>query len=283
MSKLEDPEFLPYLLRFHFVCLIETFVAYFEDSCVSSSFRVFVSAAQKLSHKGRRSGGIICLVSHSISAWVRQVDCCYDNVLVFRFCGHLFNSDRDVLLVSVYVPPTGSPYYDNLSCNNGINTLEECILQLCEQHDDCFLIVCGDLNARTGNCNTGNQDDYMNMRRDFSEFRCSEDSVINEFGRSLLSLCSGFDLQILNGTVEGDRHGCFTYISPSGNSVIDYVLVSRDFARFCTSLLVKENVLSTHLCLELEVESTVNGHSKRRDCNLHSSKQRRAGLGCRPF
>ena len=59
--------------------------------------------------------------------------------------------ERDVLLVSVYDLPTGSTYYVNLNCNNGINTLEECILHLCTQQTDCFLIVFSDLNIRTGN------------------------------------------------------------------------------------------------------------------------------------
>lgn len=250
---------MPYLRRFHFVCLLETFLEYFENSSVTANFKIHVSAARKLSRLGRRSGGLICLVNHNIASWVEHIACDFDNVLVFRLRKQLFNSERDILVVCVYIPPLGSPYYDNKGDGNGIHILEECLLQLYEKHVDCSLVVCGDLNARTGRSNVGNQNDFSNMRLDIlSESRNSQDAVTNVFGCSLLSLCLGFELQILNGTIEGDRHGAYTYISQTGNSVIDYFLVSKDFLPFCRTMEVKENILSAHLCLELILHSVID-------------------------
>ena len=251
---------MPYLLGFHFVCLVETFLEYFESSLVSLDFTVYVSPAKKLSHLGRRSGGVICLVKHTISPWVKHIKCDLDNLLVFRLDKQLFNSEKDVLMLCAYIPPSGSPYYDNKSVSNGIYLLEEYLLQLYAQHDDCSIVVCGDLNARTGRSNVGNQSDYSNMREDvFSNLRNSQDPTTNEFGRSLLSLCLGFELRILNGGIEGDRVGAYTYISQTGNSVIDYILVSEDFIPYCKSLVIKENVLTSHLCLELKLLSEIGG------------------------
>ena len=132
--------------------------------------------------------------------------------------------------------------------------LENCLFQIYTEYPDCLLIVCGDFNARTGNLNVGDACKCSDIRSAPFEFRDSFDVVINDFGYELLSTCLGFDLIILNGCIEGDTVGGFTYISPMGNSVIDYFLVSRELVKNCKSLLVRENVLTSHLCLEMCLE-----------------------------
>ena len=245
--------------------MIETFVESFESGSLSSYFKCFVSSARKLSLQGRRSGGLICLVSNLISSWVDHVRCNFDNILVFRFHRQLFNSEKDVLVICTYIPPMGSPYYASSGESNGVSLLEECLLQLYTEHADCSLLICGDFNARTGNSNAASHDSYLDMRIDvLNEFRQSQDSITNDFGRSLLSLCLGFDLQILNGAVDGDRDGCYTYISTTGNSVIDYFLVSCDFLPYCTYMFLRENIQTMHLCLELSVKGNVAGTTDRK-------------------
>ena len=81
--------------------------------------------------------------------------------------------------------------------------------------------------------------------------------MVNNFGHDLLCLCYGFDLTILNGSITGDMEGNFTYISSAGSSVIDYFLVSNDFVSQCQSLVIKDNALTAHLCLELSVKGSV--------------------------
>ena len=66
LTKFEVPDFMPYLLCFNFVCSIETFLEYFENSLFSSDFNVYVSSVKKSSHLGQRSGGVMCLVKHTI-------------------------------------------------------------------------------------------------------------------------------------------------------------------------------------------------------------------------
>jgi len=273
LSKLEDSDFWTNLLEFDFVCLVETFVDHFENDVMNNHFKSSVFPARRLSEKGRRSGGVICLIRHCITRFVEFIECCYDNILVFKIDRKLFMSERDVLLLCIYVPPSGSPYYNVVGESNGIFTFEQCVLQLCDKYDNCSLIVCGDFNARTGCLTVGDSDDLGNVRNGtMNVHRCSRDNVFNEFGHALLSACLGLDLCILNGCIAGDKNGNFTFISATGNSVIDYVLVSKDFVPFCTSLFVKENVLTAHLALELEVCCPATAFNVSESCRPVCSK-----------
>ena len=48
----------------------------------------------------------------------------------------------------------------------------------------------------------------------------NNDKISNKFGRSLVQLCGTNDMCIINGRKTGDNDGEFTYLCPSGVSVI---------------------------------------------------------------
>lgn len=197
----------------------------------------------------------MCLISHTISHFVNAISCTFNNMLVFRISKRLFHCERDIIVLCVYLPPVDSPYYQRMNVANGIQELENCLLHISTEHPDCSLIVCGDFNARTGNYNVGDACECMDSRYDVPyEFRNSVDGVTNDYGIGLLSVCLGFDLSIMNGGIDGDMTGNYTYISGTGNSVIDYYLVSRELVKICKHLIVRENVLTSHLCMELYIE-----------------------------
>ena len=66
------------------------------------------------------------------------------------------------------------------------------------------------------------------------------DKGVNAMGEKLLDLCRGHDLQLLNGRMNGDTHGAFTfYDTREGASAIDIAVTSdplypliRSFAGF---------------------------------------------------
>ena len=60
----------------------------------------------------------------------------------------------------------------------------------------------------------------------FYKNRTSRDTVVNNFGLSLLSLCRTFDIHILNGRNDKDQYGEFTCETVRGRSVADYIIVS---------------------------------------------------------
>ena len=92
------------------------------------------------------------------------------------------------------------------------------------------ILLCGDLNSRTDSLNISNDIDTDEIRHDlFDETRQSEDTIVNQFGGSLLSMCAILDLTIVNGTIVNS--GNFTYISTHGNSLIDYIIVSPELCK----------------------------------------------------
>jgi len=266
LSKLDDPDFVRCLHDFSFLCLCETFVEYLDMSDRFHDFVSHVLPAKKLSSRGRRSGGIICLVHKDIEKYFVRLDCMHD-CIVFKVDKALFGMNRDILLFNVYVPPVGSPYYETINEPNGIVNLENCISDMLHVHGDAAIILCGDFNARTGNKSIIDVNLNEMLSDVTDELRCSDDSTVNEFGQSLLSLCLALELTILNGFIDKDNSERYTYVSPNGSSVIDYIIVSADIVPYCQSLRVKESVLSPHMSLELVLNCTNVCHRRDKICS----------------
>ena len=92
--------------------------------------------------------------------------------------------------------------------------------------DDVYLLLCGDLNSSFSSANefpiSQSENDVFARAVEETPVRCSEDSVLNPYGKKLLNMCTAFGLNILNGVCNGDLQGRYTFISNSGNSVNDY-------------------------------------------------------------
>ena len=70
MSKLSDADWMAYVERFDFVTLTETFIdENFDLSHVFTDYFKFIFPAVKLSHQGRRSGGILVVVRKNMSSF----------------------------------------------------------------------------------------------------------------------------------------------------------------------------------------------------------------------
>ena len=81
----------------------------------------------------------------------------------------------------------------------------------------------------------------------------AEDAVSNDFGDILLNLCACCDLSILNGLCNPDQSGKFTYISPHGNSTVDYCITSHSLAHIVLNLNVRNRIESTHMPVEFDI------------------------------
>jgi len=95
-----------------------------------------------------------------------------------------------------------------------------------------IVFLAGDLNARTGTrrdyiiCDSMDDDEYS---PDVQSNRLSMDKGRNSHGLKLLDLCKANSFRIANGRLS-DNIDCFTYVSTTGSSVIDYlVLHEHDF------------------------------------------------------
>ena len=261
-TKLFDKEFVSFVSSHDFVCLTESFLV---DELKFDAFPehdLFYQHAKKITHQGRPSGGVVCLVNKSLTPLIKQIKVDIGIFVLLYIDKTLFNVDKDVLYVCAYVPPEGSQYYNAFDIDkDGISLLENCLVDNVILDNDVHIIVNGDLNSRTSNVSQTllfEQDhfDFLD-RHDEPIKRSSQDKVINSFGKSLLSMCTTLDLCIVNGTCNGDRIGRFTYISDNGCSVDDYFLMS---CALYASLFDECDliVLDRIECKHLPVKLTIN-------------------------
>jgi len=240
------------------VCLCETFVEYITLPVCLRNFVAYISPARKLSRQGRRSGGVIVLVKKEVQKHVCEITTVLQNAIVLRLSKALFSVEKDIIGVFAYVPPQGSPSYES-SLDDGVNDIEKCLLILSQRYNGSQFLICGDLNARTADKNSAQSADLHNVFEEcIVDSRVSEDKDVNQFGRSLLSICVEFNLKILNGSTTGDFEGKYTFVSLQGSSTIDYFVVSSGLVPLCKEMNVLESVASDHMPIRLTMDSQVD-------------------------
>lgn len=111
--------------------------------------------------------------------------------------------------------------------------LENQILELVINLDDVYLCVMGDLNARTSDYAIFFHEirvipEFLNFQylwQSLSVDRCPYDKGIYNCGVKFLDFCRSYCLSILGRCGSDKNVGHFTYISSSGCSVIDYIML----------------------------------------------------------
>ncbi len=101
------------------------------------------------------------------------------------------------------------------------------------------VIIMGDFNARTSNLNDfivddsdkygiGELESGYQYISDENNARASRDKISNKDGQRLIDSCLANDCHILNGRIVGDLMGSFTSFQPKGNSIVDYMIASKN-------------------------------------------------------
>ena len=114
-----------------------------------------------------------------------------------------------------------------------IEPLEQCVTDWYDKFDNFDILVCGDLNAQT--CSQNGTTDMLTdplctNSKCFQEGK-SPDSTKNLFGDQLIDFCSMFNCSVVNSLCDRGFDDGFTYISSTGSSVIDYIIMSNDFSQ----------------------------------------------------
>jgi hypothetical protein len=273
LSKLNSPDLIHLIQNNDIITLTETFLKTDIDPCILQDFVVYSSLAKKLSKQGRYSGGVSVLVKKSLGDHVERVQVKEDNTVAVKISKDLMGTSKDVMYVSMYMPPYDSNFWNTCMYGYGLELLENCITDLYSKHNDCFIFFSGDLNARTAENNYSGVDpeDFEDMLTTNKEKmgtcmfeRYSHDKERNIFGEQLLEFCNVYDCVILNGLVEYSFDDSYTYVGEAGSSVIDYFVASVELLnewRF-RSLSVGDLVDSDHLPVQLSILS-----GKRPSCN----------------
>ena len=258
-QKIAEADFIDFVHNFDIVCLVETFHSKTITSLDGfSDFICFSSPGIKLSRRGRCSGGVLVMIKKTYDVYVTEIETDCDHVVCIRLDKTLFGAENDVILVNCYCPPAKSPYYNKTQTQCHIESIEELLINFLLVNDSVSLLDCGDLNARTGNYQPNPEnynidpDSLTDLNTDaLISSRRSEDDYVNDFGTRLLSMCSCMDMIILNGMCTPELSHKFTYVSTTGNSTNDYILISSSFVHHCLSLDIQHRVESSHMPLKL--------------------------------
>ena len=116
------------------------------------------------------------------------------------------------------------------------------------------VLICGDLNARTGEGKDFIDNDAP-VPIDFHAYlpdkelpRVSKDKYTNYQGRQLLDMCLSSGLRIVNGRLKGDVQGNYTCYTPRGCSVVDYLIVSNTILEKVVKFCIEDLPIASDHC-----------------------------------
>lgn len=230
-DKITDPLFLQEIRKYDVVLLTETHLGY--NTTVNIEGFNYYPICRPQSANSRYYGGLGILIKYEVRKGINILTNTCKDYQWLQFDKHYFNLNTDIFLCLAYIIPATSFYADQ-SEDDTLENIEKDIIKFSHQGS---IILCGDLNARTGSepdfiINDVN-DTHIPMYDNYScdivqEKRCSYDMKVDSRGKQLLDLCIASKLRILNGRMWGDSYGKYTCMKAVGSSVVDYVIVSED-------------------------------------------------------
>ena len=227
---------LNFFKNFDFIAVYETWCEYDCDLKVleglMDGFICFTEKGTRVSKHGRPSGGIAVYVKNCFAKFVQRIDAGYKFAVILELMNvspmSMVEEIENYILVCTYLPPRYSSVYEDEA--DGVLILKEKLIDLKSRYPSHKLLVCGDLNARIGEMQDILTDDGVDhidgldwyVPDNFNVPRVSKDSVVNEFGYSLIDLCTELNIHVLNGRTNGDSTGNYTNITENGCSIVDY-------------------------------------------------------------
>lgn len=119
------------------------------------------------------------------------------------------------------------------------------------------VIIGGDFNARTG------EEGGEGREESEEERRKSKYKKQNGEGRRLTKELDEMGWEILNGNIEGDREGEYTYVGGRGATVIDYAMVGGNTRKYIKEMVVECRVESDHQPIVVTIRK--GGVGKRKE------------------
>ena len=229
LCKLNSDALKQLVNKHDIICLSETHCGE-EQNLAFNGYNCF-KLCRKLNTKiNRFFGGIAILYKNELKNGIKFLTHKNDDYVWIKFCKHFFGTKEDYYICYAYIPPENSTYYQKRQQD----TWEYIENDIAHYSNRGYVVICGDLNARTGiNSDYIKQDEesrYENLlyyEIDEIHPRNSQDRVICSRGRRILETCISANLRIVNGRKIGDGIGRYTCHKINGSSTIDYLIVSQ--------------------------------------------------------
>ena len=260
-TKLEQQDNIDFLFQNDIVFLTETHKD--PDFSIHIPGYIYKNFSRHTKHaKAKRySGGIGVFYKQSLVPRIK-VTSHSEHVVWIRIQNETTSkNDSYTYIACVYFPPDNSPYARNNICNYFEELQDEISM-----HIGSPILLCGDFNARTQCLDDVLPDIPGSDGKAFSAIspnitadidvgprRNKDQAIANNHGRKLIELCQGLDLCILNGRVGADSDN-FTCYKENGQSVVDYLIVSRNNMQLITKfMLSSKKTDSDHVALIFSV------------------------------
>ena len=232
-----------------------------ESEIQKPGYRHFAVVRKKAALARSHSGGIAVLVRNHLATYATMCDWSNPSCLALRISGSILNYERDLYVLTVYIPPEGSSYLKA----NAIQPFDLLKASYSKFPIDAHVVLLGDFNAHTNSCSGDSIDIHPSVLPDIDlassynqPTRLSLDKrPVDSYGRQLLQFCDDRSLTILNGCAPGDTQGYFTYERGTCRSVIDYGIVSQSIWPCVRSFQVgvHNSILSDHSIILLELRA----------------------------
>ncbi|VDI19713.1 Hypothetical predicted protein [Mytilus galloprovincialis] len=275
-DKTLDPLFIQEIVKYEVILLTETHLGH--NTSVNIDGYRYYPVCRPQSTNARFYGGLGILIKNDIRNGIKILQNTSKDYQWLKFDKFYFNLKKDLFLCLAYIIPSNS-YYAGQSEDDILESIEKDIAT--KFNNQGHIILCGDLNARTGSEPDFIQDDssddhiplYNNYNCDIiQQIRCSNDCKVDNRGKQLLDLCISSKLCIVNGRLWGDSSGKFTCIKPTGSSVVDYVVMSEDLLNTTLYFQVSDFISTLSDChCKLSFGILASYSVERQDLNQNES------------
>lgn len=212
-----------------------------------TEYELLWEPAIRTANRGRASGGMLCgIKKHCLKVKIKfeQINTC--NIIRAEL------SEGPIFLMPVYLNYNKWDS-DFVKFKNTIG--------MCEKN----VSIIGDLNVQIGE-EQSLSEEILNLNGGLRKHRTSDDNRVNTKGRRLLEFVKDMGAVILNGRMEGDYTGKYTFIGAMGSSVNDLAIINGDLAMYVKELKVHDSIFSDHMPLELVLED--RGDDREQSVNL---------------
>ncbi|XP_053120305.1 vomeronasal type-2 receptor 26-like [Hemicordylus capensis] len=270
--KRNDVEFITFIQQWDILVFQETWT---KDEINISGYIIYSLKAHSDTNRGRLKAGLACCISLALNVESIRLADLPPYVMAILIKAR----SGDLLLINVYLPPSQS-------LNSTTTIWEQLDIYITEallNFPHASVILMGDFNSRCGT------DDKTLMASRFWKWgdcidgaslinHYSKDKCINSSGARLLYLTKIHELTILNGTIPSDIPGEYTFLSSRGNSVVDYVMVSKSILPNVSSFEVGEQIFSDHLPMNIYLDLPQERRGNLFPCAFEESS---ANLSCK--
>ena len=215
-------------------------------------FNSYCSPALKTNNRGRPQAGLASLVvSHLTSEAVNLLSDFPRSIQAIK----LTFAKTTLIILNIYIPP----FPNSASLHHYWSHLTSLMEDLERKFPSSEIILAGDFNARVGNDallfhKALDIDHDTFLPPPYSQSRHSKDKLLNRAGICLTKFCFQFNRIWLNGSMNFANSGDFTFLSPRGCSVIDYIVISSSFLPYIFDFAVGDHTDSDHVPLTLIIK-----------------------------